>query len=212
MPKASGNEDRAKVKLRVIEFELEGGNVSVENSIRQLTHALTTRTNGAPTRVPAPKSPKELAAGTEAETEELDDQAQDADIVDPEDAGQEPATKSPKQKTTYKPRVPEYKHDLDMTGTGITFKDFVAQKNPKKATQRHLAAAFWLKEHGGSPTINIDKVYTCYRTAGWPTNQSDWDVSFRTQIKNDRFRRVNPGEYAITPIGEDDVRKMDGTE
>ena len=31
MPKGTTNEDRAKVKFRVIEFELEGGNANVEN-------------------------------------------------------------------------------------------------------------------------------------------------------------------------------------
>jgi len=85
-----------------------------------------------------------------------------------------------------------------VTGTGgVTLKDFAAAKNPQKNTQRHLVAACWLKEHGNSPTINIDKVYTCYRTVGWPTSQTDWDINFRQQVPNNRFRRVNPGEYAI---------------
>jgi hypothetical protein len=40
MPKGSGVvEDRAKVKFRFIEFELEGGNAAVENSVRNLTTA-----------------------------------------------------------------------------------------------------------------------------------------------------------------------------
>ncbi len=208
MPKGSGNEDRAKVKLRVIEFELEGGNASVENSIRQLTQALTVRTNGAPARV-APLKPRELA-GNDGVTDDVDEPIE-AELAEGPESPSEAPIKA-KSKNAYKPRMPEYKHDLDMTGSGLTFKEFVGQKNPKKATQRHLAAAYWLKEHGGSPTINIDKVFTCYRTAGWPTNQADWDATFRSQVKNDRFRRVNPGEYAITPIGEDDVRKMDGAE
>jgi hypothetical protein len=36
MPKGNSSEDRAKVKLRMIECELEGGIASVENRIRQL--------------------------------------------------------------------------------------------------------------------------------------------------------------------------------
>ncbi|MFN0102946.1 MAG: hypothetical protein ACKV2U_12750 [Bryobacteraceae bacterium] len=214
MSKGGGsNDDRAKVKLRVIEFELEGGNASVENSIRQLTHALTTR-NGAPPRVPPPKSQKELAAGgSAAEMDEAEETVQDVEYADGEEPAQGTPSPKPKTKSNYKPRVPEYKYDLDLTGTGgVTFKDFGAQKNPKKATQRHLVATYWLKEHGNSPTINIDKVYTCYRTAGWPTNQKDWDVNFRQQVTNNRFRRVSTGEYAINPIGEDDVRKMDGSQ
>jgi hypothetical protein len=97
----SGGEDRAKVKLRVIEFELEGANSSVENSIRQLTAALTARTNGAP-KLPPSKPPKELASGETGqdyqEPEELE-----AEIVD-EDADAPPAkTKSAKPKGKPKP-------------------------------------------------------------------------------------------------------------
>ncbi len=48
MPKGhGGTEDRAKVKLRVIEFELEGGNAAVENSIRQITNSLAIRASSA---------------------------------------------------------------------------------------------------------------------------------------------------------------------
>ena len=208
-----GNEDRAKVKLRVIEFELEGGNASVENSIRQLTHALTAR-NGQPTPSKSalpPRQAKELA-GPETEGD-AEDYAEEPEVLEPEaeDNGAGKASKT-KSKSTYR-RIPNYLHELDVTGTGdVSFKDFAAAKNPKKNTQRHLVAAFWLKEYGNSPTINIDKVYTCYRNVGWSTTMPDWDVNFRQQVTNNRFRRVSPGEYAINPPGEDDVRTMNGSE
>jgi hypothetical protein len=212
MPKGTTNEDRAKVKFRVIEFELEGGNANVENSIRQLAHAFTNHGSGGPARVATPRPPKELSAGAPAE--DIDEVAGEAEYIEPTDVEiGAPPTKPAKPRTAYKPRTPLYIHDLDLTGkAGTTFKAFAAQKSPKRGTERYLVAAFWLKEHGNSPTINIDKAYTCYRTVDWPTNQSDWDMNLRTQVKTDRFRRVNPGEYAITPKGEDVVREMDGTQ
>jgi hypothetical protein len=205
MAKGNGAEDRAKVKLRVIEFELEGGNASVENSIRQLTHALTNRTS-APTKPLSTKTSAALTAGEEPEME-----VEDAEIVEPEADvnGDEPMASKPSKKR-YKPRVPTYLHDLDMQGTGgVPFKEYATQKAPTLHTRRYLAAAMWLKEYGGSPTVNTDKVFTCYRTAGWPLNIPDWDVNLRTQIKTDRFRRVSPGEYAITPMGESELQKPD---
>lgn len=211
MAKAQGgNEDRAKVKLRVIEFELEGGNQSVENSIRQLTHALTTRNGQAapPKNALAPRQAKELAA---AETDEAEEYAEEPEVLDAE-AENEPQRPNKPSKPSAKPRVPQYLHDLDTTGTGTSLKDFAASKNPKANNQRHLVAAVWLKEHGNSPTINIDKVYTCYRNVGWPTTMPDWDIGFRSQMKNNRFRRISTGEYAINPPGEDDVRVMNGAE
>jgi hypothetical protein len=206
-----GSEDRAKVKFRVIEFELEGGNAAVENSIRQMAGAMIGRAN-APAKPQPTRSPKELGASPNAEVEEVDGAAQDPEILESE-TEETPETKTPKSpKTAYKPKTPNYLHNLDLTGTGTSFKEFVAAKKPKNNNHRHLVAAFWLKEHGGSETINTDKVYTCYRTADWPTNMPDWDINFRSQLPNNRFRRVTPGEYAINPKGEDEVRKMDGTE
>lgn len=205
-----GNEDRAKVKLRVIEFELEGGNQSVENSIRQLTHALTTR-NGqaAPPKNAGPaRQAKELAAPeVEGETEEY---AEETEVLEPE-AENDPEKARKASKPAGKPRMPQYLHDLDMTGSGVPFREFAAQRPQSKHTRRYLVAALWLRDHGNSPTITTDKVYTCYKTAGWPLNVSDWDLNFRCQIKTDRFRRVVSGEYAITPLGEEDLKTPDGT-
>jgi hypothetical protein len=206
------NEERAKVKLRVYEFDLEGGNAIVENSIREIVQSIGARANVAPRPLP-PKQQKELApGGAPPEPDDTEPVIHDAEFSEVENGTAEASvSRPPRQRTTYKPRVPNNDPNLDLNGTGsISFKDFAAQKNPQKSTQRHLVAAFWLKEYANSPTINIDKAYTCYRAAEWPTDQSDWDVNFRQQVKTDRFRRVNPGEYAITPTGENDVRKMDG--
>ena len=98
-----GGEDRAKVKLRVIEFELEGGNASVENSIRQITNSLTTRT--AIHKPLVTKTQKELAGASESELEEADEQVE---VVDPEIVGTNgdapAAGKKPAKKPNRKPR------------------------------------------------------------------------------------------------------------
>lgn len=212
MPKGnSGNEDRAKVKLRVIEFELEGGNAAVENSIRTLTTALTRNATTPPTqRTLPPKQSKELPPADVPETE-MGEAGQQDEILDAEVSkvnGDE--TKSAKAlKPKYKPPLPDYLHDLDMQGNGVPFTDYAVQKAPTIHTRRYLVAAMWLKEHGNSATVNVNKIYTCYKTAGWPLGISDWDNVFRNLVKTDRFRRVETGDYAITPLGEADVQKGD---
>ena len=207
----AGGDDRAKVKFRVIEFELEGGNATVESSIRQLAGALSARNAPSQKALP-PRQPKELGNGLSAESEEIEETVEDPEVWEAEAPDAQPPRANKGTKSVYKPKLPQYLHDMDITGNGTSFKEFAAAKKPQKNNQRHLVAAFWLKEHGGSPTVNMDKAYTCYRTADWPTSMPDWDVNFRSQLKNNRFRRVGAGEYAITPKGEDDVRKMDGTE
>jgi hypothetical protein len=209
MPKGNTNEDRAKVKFRVIEFELEGGNANVENSIRQLAHAFTNHTNGGSARVPPPGTPRELAAPPPA-TEDTESTVQDADFTEVEEATPEPSPPRPtRQRTPHKPPNPNYLAELDST---MAFKAFAAAKPQAKHSKRYLLATLWLRDNKQLQSVGIDHIYTCYRNAGWPMNISDWDSNFRSLLKSDRFRRIGPGNYAITPKGEDDVRKLNDTE
>lgn len=198
-----GPEDRAKVKLRVIEFELEGGNAAVENSIRQLTQALSAR-NGAPAKViSSGKQPKELAGGT-VEEEPTEAEVVDDDEVDVDEAPATPAARKSRQRS--KPKAPEYVHDL-MDGAKLEeFKEFAKQKNPTTRPQRYLVATYWLKECGGSPTVTADKMYTCFKNAGWPTNFNDWRGAFDSLVYVEDFRKVGVGEFAINPTGENKVK------
>ena len=186
----------------MLDADISDGNLS------ELTQAITSalKPSSAPVRqlpsrtpIPAlaPAAP-DASTTTAEETEEVID-APTGEVSD-----DEAATRTSKPK--YKPPLPNYLPTLDMKGNGKPFKEFATEKAPTKHAKRYLVAAYWLKEHGNSPTITVDKLYTCYKTAGWPLNITDWDVNFRNQVKTDRFRRVSPGEYAITPLGESDLQ------
>ena len=56
--------------------------------------------------------------------------------------------------------------------------------------------------------MTINHVYSCYRTAKWGTNIADWDLPFRALVKQDWMRRVQPGQYAITPLGENELNDV----
>jgi hypothetical protein len=204
---AKGNvreEDRAKVKLRVIEFELEGANSSVENSIRQLATALTARTNGG-SKLPPSKPPKELASG---ETEDPAQEAEpvEAEVVDDGADAQPAKTKTARPKS--KPKPPTYLPNLNLTGkNGITFKEFAKEKAPTTRPKQYLVATYWLKEHGEDQTVNADKIYTCFKTAGWPIGFNDWRAAFDQLVHSEHLRKVGVGEFAINPLGEDAVTK-----
>lgn len=110
--------------------------------------------------------------------------------------------------TPSKPRklpLPKYLHDLDTSGGGTTLKTFVDQHPSKKHLRRYLVGAYWMKHHGSQNTVNADQMYTIYRTVGWQPNINDWDSNFRSLVKANKLRRVSPGEYTITPIGEADI-------
>jgi hypothetical protein len=77
MPKNQGSgEDRAKVKFRFIEVELEGANSALENSIRHFVTAMHDR-NGAPpkpvTKTLPAKQTKELPPATDHEDRDEQD-------------------------------------------------------------------------------------------------------------------------------------------
>jgi hypothetical protein len=202
MAKHMGVDDHAKVKVRVVEFELEGANATVENSIRQLTQAITA-TRIAPKPAP-PKQPKELN-GTTIEHEVVQDpepEVVDAEPVENGDAP--PAKKMPRTKA--KPKAPTYLHDL-MEGTQLAaFKAFAKEKNPTTRPKQYLTAAYWLKEHGGHPTVNADKIYTCFKNADWQTNFNDWRATFDRLVYEEDLRKTGIGEFAINPTGEAKVK------
>ena len=200
----SGGEDRAKVKLRVIEFELEGANSSVENSIRQLTAALTARTNGT-AKLPPSKSPKELASGDTNQDYEEPEEVE-AEVVD--ENTDTPPVKTKTAKPRGKPKPPNYLPDLITDFDG--FKAFAKEKAPESKSLQYLVAASWLKEHGNCPTVNADKIYTCYKTAEWPSGFNDWNQTFHNLVFSEQMRKVGKGEFAINPTGEHDVKKLNG--
>jgi hypothetical protein len=212
MPKNQGSgEDRSKVKLRFYEFELEGASASVENSIKQITQAFTAGNVLVQPRRPQlnGKQTKELSApDTQDEAEEDYIEPEDGEVSDEEATAAKPKV----ARKPAKPKMPTRIEGLELTGTGTPFKEFAASKKLGGHGSRYLLTAYWLKEFGGSPTINADKVYTCYKVADWPTNIKDWDFNFRSQIKDDLFRRNNPGEYSITPQGENAVKELDAAE
>jgi hypothetical protein len=196
MPKASTNEDRAKVKLRVIEFELEGGNASVENSIRQLTHALSLR-NGTP--IAPPKTPKEIGVGSPPPATEIEDPAQDAEYTDVPETTTEPTAKPAKPKASYEPPIPNYLPELD---PALEFKEYAAASPQTKHTKRYLVTAIWLRDVKQLQSVTIDHIYTCYKNAGWPITIRDWDSNFRSLVGQKWMRRTETGQYAVNPLGE----------
>jgi len=194
--------------FRLAELSLQISPLTIQEQFKP--GLLAQRNNGAAAKPLPPRSAKELAA---PEAEDVEEPLEADEIIEPKGEEDDAAPSRPaRARSQYKPKLPNYMAELYLVGTDISFKDFAESKKTKKHTVRYLIAAFWLKQYGNSPTVNIDKIYTCYSTVGWPMKISDWDVNLRQQVKSNRFRRMQTGEYAITPIGENDVRALNGTE
>lgn len=204
----SGGNSKGNTKIRFVLLEVD----SSDSNLTEIAHAITNalRPSVAVPR-PAPAAAALQAPRSAGNGEVMSAPAPDA-VESDEDGqmGESPAPVDDGSSPTKAPRVrrypnPTYLSDVDLTAGEVPFKQFAAQKAPKKNSKRYLVVAAWFKEYGGRATVNINHIYTCFRTAGWGTNIADWDMIFRSLVKQDWMRRVEPGEYAITPLGENEL-------
>lgn len=211
-PKNTGGtttKGNTKIRFVMLEVDSTDGNLSeiaqaITNAVRPslAVPKMVALTSGA--RVAPPRDDAELGGKDDLV-------AQDESVEDTpeyERDGESAPGKSSTGRASRKYPMPAYLHDLDLNKGEVAFTAFAQQKAPKPNSKKYLVVAAWFKEHGGKQAITIDDVYTCYKTVGWSTNIADWDVPFRQLVKRDWMRRVQPGQYAITPIGETKVNKI----
>lgn len=194
-----------RVRFVLLEADLS------DNNLSELTQAITQALKPAPAPAsrylpPVTRTPPTLN-GNGADAEEMEEAVEGEEMQVEDQSAEAPPPKTVRQPRKQKYAVPEFKPDVDITGTSTSFKDFAAQQAPKSNSRRYLVAAIWMRDHGKKPSVNADVMYTCYRTASWPLVESDWDQAFRSLVQNDWMRRVSPGEYAITHVGEAALQK-----
>jgi hypothetical protein len=84
----------------------------------------------------------------------------------------------------------------------VSLKEFAKEKAPKTKSRKYLVATFWLKEHAARPSVNIDMMYSCFKTAGWSVAFKDWRQTFDNLAHSKHLRKVGTGEFSITTLGE----------
>jgi hypothetical protein len=192
-------------KVRVVMLDAELSDAAVSDFTNVLLNAFRPVQARTLDRA-ALKSPANGANGVHQQ--ELLPDALDSDDGEPENIDEAPARTSGTPRTRQRYPQPDLVDDLDMTGSGLSFKDFVAQHDPKNHARRYLVATAWLNDHGKQATVNINKMYTAYKHAEWPMgNIKDWDLAFRNLASKDWLRRGETGEYSITTIGRGKLQK-----
>lgn len=210
---AGGAAAKTNTKIRFVMLEVD----STDGNLSEIAQAITNAVRpslAVPRMVALPSSGGASAARDDARPAEQVGVAEEQIVEEgpaPNDSDAEGNSgRAPSVRAPRKYPMPTYLHDLDLDGGAVTFKAFAQQKAPKKNSKKYLVVAAWFREYGGKQAVTIDHVYTCYKTAGWSTNIADWDLSFRQLVKHDWMRRVQQGEYAITPLGEDEVKNIGG--
>lgn len=198
LPKALGS---AKVKFRVFEFEMDGTDESIQDTMKTLAAALTRGGHGA---VPVARRlktdpPASMNGATEAEPE--DESTEDAESQ-VEDVFPKPAAspKKPKKVQTY-----EVLDDIRFDETPTRLVDFVAHYNLKSDLKRYLAIALWFKEELKLTEINVRHWYTAFKFLKW-TIPNDPAQPIRDLRANKTLSKGSAiGHSFINHIGENDL-------
>jgi hypothetical protein len=194
-PKNKGESTTRPNHIRFVMLDADISDGNLTELAQAITNALRPQSSH---RVPASAPIGQLPAPNgQARTTVAGPQVEEAEFTETTEP-EAPITPH-KPKTQYSPPQPKYLPDLDPQNE---FKEYAAKHQQAKHTKRYLLVALWLRDVKQKPTVNIDQMYSCYKTAGWPTNIKDWDSNFRSLVKQEWLRRESTGEYAINPLGE----------
>lgn len=208
--------DSGQIKVRVIEFELNGRNATLAEGIKAVTAAITSRAVivQEPKRpgLPAVSNPK---PGTILDAEEPAQPEVGAVVIEEqnvEDAGIDTngnGNGTPKVRRKQVPKAPTFLSTLDLKTAMVSLEDFAKAKNPTTLPDKYVVVATWFKEQMKMDEINIDHVFTAFRTLDWPT-PDDLAATFRSLKHSKQYfdKGEGVGGYKVTFLATNYVAKM----
>jgi hypothetical protein len=201
MAKGVQSETKSKVKLRLIELEVEGGN-AVEG-LRTLAAALMQQQRKAAPPRGLPGAP---ANGEKVEEDVIEEDNDSADV----EAEIEVAAEGSRPTRTRAPRRPPVAPeplDLDITTGKVPLAEFVQQTAPESDWKRYLVIAYWFKHHRKVDAINIRHIFTCYKLLKWTPVPADLGAPFREMKSKQRWfaKGTEAGHWIIGVLGENEV-------
>jgi hypothetical protein len=202
------------VKFRFVEFEVEGGNASIQEGLRNIAAAIS-RSNEAALRAltgnnsvrrPASnaeeiQSPEENIAPPPVEA------TPQGDLFSPPESRANTRVDADRPKNPRQYTAPNVL-DIDLKSGAMSLRDFAEQKQPKTDNDVYLVIAAWLKEFRQIVEVDNDHIYTCLRHLQ-KSPPKDVGQPLR-KLKGRGFftKGASKGFYAINHIGVDAVQRM----
>jgi hypothetical protein len=188
-------------KIRVLVFELEGSDETLQESLRTVANALG-RTINASSYLPPVYA--ERAKDSVREDSQLAAETPQDELFADEDKVLDAPKKEKKRRVARIPQVV----DINLDSGSIVFEKFVEQKAPDSDQTKYLVITYWLKEYAGIVEIGSDHAYTCYRRMKWKI-PTDPGQPFRGLKKLSYVKSgTTPASFILTHIGETEVVKM----
>ena len=208
--------EKGKVKLRIVEFELEGNDATLQESLRSISATINRGTAGG-----FPSSVKSMNAltsvlktppkngGEPVATASIDDaDGPEQHDVDPvEEAGNE----SPAQRRRpVKYPEPKTLPNINFNDGEVPLKKFMDDKKPKGHNQKFLVTAAWFKLYGHVEETTTDHVYTAYQAMEWKSRKNMAQPFYF--LKGRGWITQSGGGWKLTHIGLDKARELPAAE
>jgi hypothetical protein len=195
MAKHDIREDKAKVRFRFFDFELEGSNAALESTVRTMATTLARRDGNGNSKSLATAAAAALPSGQTVESDNVD--------VDEEiEVSPQPVRPKPTKRSVEKAEL----LDLDFRSAAVPLSDYIAAHDVGDADwRRYLAIAKWFKEHMGVGAVTTDHIFTAYRTLGWKVPPRIRQPLIDGKRQKGWYRMAGKGCYEITHIGEDEI-------
>lgn len=162
MPQSSSG----KVKFRIIEFEMEGGNDRIEQGLRAFAQSVA-RSDTAPriTSNIRGSAPGILEASQPQHVENATESQPNPEVAESEEASEIPSPQRPRRRPA--PRAPKFLNTVDLTAADVQLAAYVAMKDPKDTQEKYIVISQWFKEFLGVEEFSVDHIYTAYKHLGW---------------------------------------------
>ena len=208
-PTKPNGDQPGKVKIRVIEFEVEGSDATMQESLKSITAALNRGMTASPppartVRYVPPSTAPQLDG---ADLGDADEEAADSVVEDAEEVRAPAAAKKP----TAPRKLPTPKViEVNFNDASPTLKAFAAEKKPDSDLKKYLVIAYWFKHSKSITDLTADHFFTAYRHLGWTVPRDpgmpirDLRHKKRTQFGGGKER----GTCVINHVGEEVVLQM----
>jgi hypothetical protein len=205
------SEQNGKVKFRIIEFEMEGSDETLHDSLKNIAAAFA-RAGAAPTAKAIRQEGQRQLESNGTAAPASDDGLVDVDVGEDEDSVGA-ATQPPKRATSpRKSKIAPVKviGDIRLDDVSPTLKEFCLEKMPSGDLSRYLVIAYWFKNCKDLPDLTPGHFYTAYRLMSWNTPR-DPAQPIR-DLRHNRRGKFSPGQApgtsTINHIGENSVNEM----
>lgn len=207
--------DKGKVKFRVIDFEIEGSDESLQESLRSIVSALgrPSSATGVSRSLPvdAAQGPSLRAKPTVPQGELFPEDAKVEEDAAIADSGDNQSTDAKVVRAANSKRrvvTPKILNNLDLDSGSVSLKEFCLRKKPTVDSKKYLVILSWLKEVRGLESVGVDHVYTCYRSMGW-TAPKDVGSTLRALKKPGYVVSGDErGLFTITHVGQGVVDEL----